>query len=389
MGLISVNFYKYYKKYFLLRFLPVALFLVTTLISVTLPYFSASGLVPIKKDQEAYLSFGKNLKETNILNFKEVAKSNSERNITLHKGMWWLSLVLNKTSYFPVYSMRLLNLVLHLISTFLIIAFFRKFYDDFTSQKMGLIYAIMPSLNVFNLLYLKDSILVFSIACMFYLFQLLLNSKYLRAFVLLVTTLFIQYHLRMVTMAFTLIGTVNFLLLIKFRKAKDISFMLIFEAFGMFVLGKLLKFYPPILNQVMGGLQKIFSTVPRFIDFITHFFIETLGFSLFLRSPEVLEVNIWKHVAMRLVIIDSIVIPLMAFYFLIRDLLKRNYEALFIGFAPIFIYFLVYYYHYQYLGLRSLYSFRISLPVHVFFIIYVLIRFFQPKAKCQGLDVEV
>jgi hypothetical protein len=382
MELFIIGIIGYIYKYVFLKLenkiarnAPILMLGLTCVVSIIATLLWTPPLLPIKPDQVIYFSVTKNLSITSL----KIDLIEYRPEISFHYGMWYLSTFIHKYSFFSSFTMRLINILILLLSFITVKNIAKNWVSDFTAEKISLIFLCAPSLIIFSQLYLKDLIIVFSILL---IFQFAVDIKLKNAWLPLVG-IFLQYHFRMPLIAISLLLIANAAFIKHLKSQKIFLGIFILEVFGMYLLTFFKPFLPSISHHLIGALEYI-STPSNFIHFLYNYFVESLGLSFLLRPASEFEYSIIKVIFGRIIVIDSLIIPTLMFYFLIKQMLRQNFKWLILLILPSILYYLIYYYNYEVLKNESLYSFRVSLPIHALYIVFVLISYFKDENNIRS-----
>jgi hypothetical protein len=328
------------------------------------------ALLPIKPDQLTYYKYGL---ELNLPSLKSDLRL-IDPEIKFHYGMWYLSTFIQQFSFFGALSLRLLNCLVLLLNVLFVIKIAKKWSNEFVAEKIGLLFLCVPSFFVFSQLYLKDLYIAFTMTLiLFFAADLKWKNLYL-----MIIALFMQYHFRIPMMPVAVLIVLN-TLLVKMIKNRRIWAVIFFAEFAALFMIPIFKNLLPLQASLLVGAIDHISKPSNLFHFSYSYLIETLGLSFLIRPPQELDYSLIKVILGRLVVLDSLIIPVLMFYYLVRQTLRRNYQWLLIVLLPSILYYLVYYYNYEVLGNNALYSFRVSLPMHLMYIVFVLISYFNLK----------
>jgi len=133
------------------------------------------------------------------------------------------------------------------------------------------------------------------------------------------------------------------------------------------------------LTLLRNILIHISGNIP---EFVVKFFVDTMSFG-FLLPGKVLEETSAMIALKKMIIFDSILLPICFYFLLITTFKKRNELVATVVILPLITYYGIYYFYENGLGYHYPYSFRTSLPFHFLFIIFVpyLLELFRSNKK--------
>ena len=386
---------KFYKYNHLIILIPI-IYLVLILYSTIIANFFPLNMIVGKPDQYLYFNFALNYTKEHIstTNVFDIFINSANDKDWMHPLYWGISTFYYHTSLFDwIIGLRILNFLSHLIIGYYAYLTLMLLTENKIKSFIGMmIIFITPTFLIFDIYIIRDTLIIASSSVAFYYvikFYYIKFSflEYIYFFFLLCFIFLLRQQLSITFLL--MIIMISLLNIFNLNRIKVILF------YSVIML--ILIYFTIIFLSLSGGIFSIvkeiltaFINLDFIIEYSKKYIIYFFGLG-FLDFEKVTMSNIIPIIVSRLSAFDSILIPGLFFYFIVKGYLKEYRILIFIILFTYSLYFSVYMVA-DIIWNRFGFSFRALLPFFYIFYIFVLtnihklnFKFFNIKINSKGL----